>query len=239
MVSLIIPVYNNEPTIQKLYDRLIKVLRELKQSYEIIFIDDGSSDRSFGILESLHNRDKQVKIIKLSRNFGQSQAILAGLKYTKGSIIVTMDADLQYNPEDIPKLLEKIDEGFEAVCGWRKNRQDSLFLRKLPSYFANIFTRIKLNKDIKDIGCSFTALRRSIAIQLKNYGNTVRFYKPLLIKLTDSICEIEVEHYPRRTGRSQYSIIRLIKTALDFVVNFSLKPTHKKSPLFIIERIIE
>jgi len=238
-LSIIIPVYNEQDNIEELYLRLVKVLENLERSYEIIFVDDGSTDKSFIILNDIYNKNGTVKIVRLTKNFGQAAALLAGFSLAQGQTIVTMDADLQYAPEDIPKLLKKIDEGFKIVCGWRRKRRDSLFLRKLPSYFANIFARIKIKENTKDLGCTFIALNRSIATQLKNYGNMNRFFKPLLIKLADSIYELKVEHYPRKTSRSQYDIIRLIKIALDFIINFSFKATDKKSSFFVIEKIIE
>ena len=238
MTSLIIPVYNNEPTLQELNSRITKTFSDLREDYEIFYVDDGSRDKSFEILKAFSNKNSHIKIIKLMRNFGQSQAILAGFQYAKGDVIVTLDADLQYNPEDIPKLLKKIGDGFEIVCGWRKNRKDHFLSRKLPSYFANLFARIKLQKNIKDIGCHFIALKRNITTQIKNYGHTARFLKPLLIKLSNNICEIDIEHHLRKKNKSQYGLAKLIKIALDFFINFSFKPIHKNTPLFIIEEVI-
>lgn len=220
MLSVVIPVYNNEPTLVELYQRLKKVLEGVDRDHEIIFIDDGSRDQGLEILKSLVDRDDRVRMIKFSRNFGQSRAVLAGIEKAEGDIIVTLDADLQYDPQDILKLLKKIEEGYEVAFGWRRKRKDSFFLRRLPSLLANIFVRIKCKSSIKDIGCSLIALKRDIALRLKSTGNRALFIKPLLIRLTDSFDEVEVEHYPRKNGKSQYTTAGLIKLALDFIFKY-------------------
>jgi len=238
MISLVIPVFNNAATIQDLYQRLRTALLGLNDDYEIIFVDDGSCDKSFEILKSLHDKDNRVKVIKLCRNFGQSQATLAGFELARGNFLVTIDADLQYSPEEIPKLLQKLNDGFELVCGWRRKRFDSFLLRKLPSSLANISARIKLGNNSLDIGCFFMALRKTVALRIMGYGSMARFLKPLLIKLAKPSCWIEVRHSPRISGKSQYSVSKLLCMAFDFMINFSPKPKPASKPLFIIESIV-
>ncbi|MEW6101557.1 MAG: glycosyltransferase family 2 protein [Candidatus Omnitrophota bacterium] len=239
MISVIIPVYNNEGALDTLYCRLSNVLSAIKEGYELIFIDDASKDAGFALLGSLHNKDSRVKIIKLRKNSGQARAVLAGLHYVKGDIIILIDADLQYSPEDIPLLLNKISQGYKVVFGWRKERKDRFFPRKLPSYLANIYAKIKLNTNIKDIGCTFMAFNRDIISSLDSYSNATLFLKPLLIKLTNNISEVEVAHYPRMSGLSQYGLVKLIKIALDFAMNFSFRRlrNNRFSPS-IIEKTI-
>jgi len=246
VISIIVPVYNNEETIEELYERLIKAFAQLKQKYEIIFVDDASTDNSFEVLKSLHNQDNRIKIIKLIRNFGQSQATLAGFELSGGQSIVTIDADLQYNPEDIPIFLIKLEEGFHVVRGIRKNRCDSLFLKRIPSYFVNLCIKLKVKNNIRDIGCSFMALDNGIIEQLKNYGAWRRFYKVILPQIAGSLCEVEVAHFKRKSGRSQYGLMRSVALALDFILNFYFKPPFsgrnelgRERPLFAIEEILE
>lgn len=217
MVSVVVPVYNNEPSLKELYRRLKRVLDGMDESYEIVFVDDASRDKSLGALEALVFSDLGIKIIKLGTNSGQSSAVLAGIQKAEGDTVVTIDADLQYDPQDILKLLKKIDEGYDVVFGWRRKRRDSLLLRRLPSFFANIFARIKLKSRIRDIGCSFIAAKRTTVLKVIEKGNKAFFYKPLLIKLADSFAEVEVNHFPRNNGRSQYGTIGLIKIALEFI----------------------
>ena len=237
-ISIVIPVWNEEKeNIRELYLRLTKVLISLERTYEIIFVDDGSKDGTFEVLKSLHRGDKRVKLVRLKKNFGQLAAFLAGLDYAHGKIIVTMDADLQYAPEDIPKLIKKIDEGFDAVSGKRINKCSPLFTRRIPSYFINLFISKKVGLRL-DYGCSFNAARREAIERLKGYDRR-RFVKPLLAKLVNSFAELEVRHYPRKRGGSKYNFFRLVYLGLDTLMNLSLKPSRRDEPLFSIERIIE
>lgn len=220
MISVVVPVYNNASTLRELYDRFRLVLEGLKQDYELIFVDDGSRDASFGVLKSLHEQNPRVKIIQLSRNFGQTYATVAGIETSQADTIITLDADLQYDPGDIPRFLEKINDGFDVVCGRRKYRQDNLFSRRLPSLLANIVAKIKIKKDIKDIGCSFLAFKKVVMARFKNFGHRTRFLKPLLLKYAANTSFIEVRYYHRPDNGSQYTMRKLFRLAWDFLINF-------------------
>lgn len=237
-LSVIIPVYNEEDNIEEFCCRLTKVLEELKRAYEIIFIDDGSSDKSFEILQSAHNKNRDIKIVRLTKNFGQEAAFLAGFNFTQGQIIITIDADLQCLPEDIPKLLVKIDEGFDAVGGFRKLRQDSMF-RKLPSYFMNKIMFFKTKVALKDWGCSFAAIKREIVDQIIYYGRNARFIKPIGVRLAKNIIEVEVQHFKRKTGISKYNILRLFSNGLDLLINYSTNLSKNEGEIFKVKEIIE
>ena len=238
-ISIVIPVWNEEKeNIRELYLRLTKVLISLERTYEIIFVDDGSRDETFDVLRSLHQIDGQVKIIRLARNFGQAVASSAGLEYANGEIIVTIDSDLQYLPEDIPKLIKKIDNGFDVVAGWRKKRYNTSLARRMPSNLINALARIRLKADIHDYGCSFNAIKKNVVAQLKSYGKRRRFIKPLAVTLTDSIAEIKIECHPRKKGRSGYGLFKLLKLGLDCLTNFSTRPLREAKPLFIVREII-
>lgn len=238
-ISVIIPVYDErEENIDELYSRLTAILSSQGWSYELVFIDDGSKDVTFEMLKALHQRDKKVKLVRLKRNFGQAAALLAGFDYARGKIIVTMDSDLQYSPEDIPKLVQKVNEGFDAVSGKRTSRCAPLFTRRIPSYLINIFLSKRAGLKI-DYGCSFNAIRREAKEKLKDYGKGGRFIKPLIAKLTKSLAEVEVRQYPRKKGRSQYNLFRLMAMGFDILLNFSLAPSLKNGPLYSIEQIME
>lgn len=219
MISVVVPVYNNASTLRELYDRFRLVLEGLKQDYELIFVDDGSRDASFGVLKSLHEQNPRVKIIQLSTNFGQTYATVAGIETSQADTIITLDADLQYDPGDIPRFLEKMNEGFDVVCGRRKYRRDNLFSRRWPSLLVNIVARIKIKKDIKDIGCSFMAFKKVLMTQLNDFGSKARFFKPSLLRSADKIAFVDVRHYRSKSG-SQYSLRKLFRLAWDFLVNF-------------------
>lgn len=238
-ISIIIPLWNEEgENIRETYLGLSEVLTEFARTYEIIFVDDGSSNRIFVILRSLHQSDKNIKIVRLSRNYGQAAAILAGFQHAKGKTIVTMDIDLQYAPEDIPKLIDKIDQGFDMVSGWRMNRQDPILIRKIPSYIINKFIEKKTGVRFHDWGCSFNAVKSDLVAKLKDFGRTARFIKPLLVHLANSPTEVEIQHRLRKVGRSKYDLLRLMKLALDILINLSLKPKLVNKSLFVIKEVI-
>ncbi|HQP91765.1 MAG TPA: glycosyltransferase family 2 protein, partial [Candidatus Omnitrophota bacterium] len=227
---------NNEATLKELYDRAVLFFCSLKLDHEIIFVDDGSKDGSLGLITGFYDQDPRVKIVKLKKNAGQSLAILAGLGISSGEVIVAIDADLQYAPEDISILLNKINSGFDVVGGWRKQRSDPFLSRIFPSVFANFMARCRLGREFKDIGCFFIAFKKDMAVQVKKYGSQSRFLKPLFIKI-GSFTEVEVNHYARKNGSSQFSFTRLIKIALDFMLNFSPVPGGRGAELFVVERI--
>lgn len=228
-LSVVIPLYNEEDNIEPLYLRLKEVLERLGKNYEIIVVDDGSTDGSFESLKRLHTDDPLLKVIRLRRNFGQSAAFAAGFDRSEGRIIVTMDADLQFDPADIPKLLNKMDEGYDIISGWRFHRQDTLLTRRLPSSVANWLisgiTRVRLH----DFGCSLKAYRREVIQNVQLYGELHRFIPALASWMGVRVAEVPVSHHPRRFGKSKYDLSRTVTVLLDlltvkFLLRYSTRP---------------
>ena len=221
MISVVIPAYNEEENIPMLYEKLKKVLDNLGEDYEIIFVDDGSTDRTYEVLKEIAQKDKKVKVIRFRRNFGQTAAMYAGFEHAKGDIIITMDADLQNDPEDIPRLLEKMKEGYDIVSGWRKDRKDPFLSRKLPSMIANWIISKVTGVHLHDYGCTLKAYKADIAKQYRLYGDMHRFLPALAKRFGAKITEIPVKHHPRLYGKSKYGIGRTIRVILDiFLVKF-------------------
>jgi len=221
MISVVIPAYNEEENIPILYEKLKKVLDNIGEGYEIIFVDDGSQDRTPDILKDIAKKDKKVKVIRFRRNYGQTSAIYAGFEHARGEIIITMDADLQNDPEDIPKLLEKINEGYDIVSGWRKDRKDPFLSRKLPSRIANWIISKVTGVHLHDYGCTLKAYRSEIAKRYRLYGDMHRFLPALAKRFGAKVTEIPVRHHPRLYGSSKYGIDRTIRVILDiFLVKF-------------------
>ena len=230
-LSVVIPVYNEEENIPLLHECLSRVLREQDYSYEVIYVDDGSIDGTFSQLQSLAMRDQQVRVIQLRRNFGQTAAFAAGVDYSAGQVLVFMDGDLQNDPIDIPRLLAKLDDGYDVVSGWRKNRKDAQLSRKLPSRLANRLISQVTGVHLHDYGCSLKAYRWEVFQHVRLYGEMHRFL-PAYIALTGAaIAEIEVTHHPRRFGVSKYGISRTWRVLLDlatlkFLGKYRTRPLH-------------
>jgi len=229
LLSVIIPLYNEEENIQLLYDELKTILNSIEDDHEIIFIDDGSSDTSIKILRSIQATDNNVVIVSFRRNFGQTAAMSAGFDYASGDVIITMDADLQNDPHDIPKLLEKLEEGYDVVTGWRYNRQDAFINRKLPSMIANKIISFTTGVKLHDYGCTLKAFKKYVIKGIKLYGEMHRFIPAIASGLGISFTEVKVNHRPRRFGTSKYGISRTIRVVLDlitvkFLLSFSTKP---------------
>ncbi len=221
MISVVIPAYNERENVEPLYRKLKEVLDSLGDEYEILFVDDGSTDGTFEVLRSIAERDRRVKVIKFKRNYGQTAAMYAGFDHAKGDVIITMDADLQNDPEDIPKLLEKIKEGYDIVSGWRKDRKDPLISRKIPSWIANWVISKVTGVALHDYGCTLKAYRSEIAKRYRLYGDMHRFLPALAKRFGARITEIPVNHRPRLYGRSKYGIDRTLRVILDiFLVKF-------------------
>lgn len=232
-LSIVIPAYNEEKNVRLLYQKLMDVFSRMETSYEIIYIDDGSTDNTFFELEALYEEDKNnVKVIKFRRNFGQTAALDAGFKAAKGKVIVSMDADLQNDPADIPKLLAKMKEGYDVVCGWRKNRKDPL-LKHLISRGANFLRSIIINDKIHDSGCTLKAFKRECFTTLDLYGEIHRFIPALLELQGFKITEIVVNHKERIYGSSKYNSRRIMKGFLDILlVKFWMKYVTRPMHLF-------
>jgi len=222
-LSVVIPIYNEEVTIERLHERLSRVLEPLGKSYEIIYIDDGSTDGTRAILQRLHSKDPNVKVIVFNRNYGQHAAVVAGFERAGGEIIVTLDGDLQNPPEEIPKLLEKIQEGYDVVGGWREGRQDSL-VRRLPSFLINQVASLIVGVKMKDYGCMLRAYRREVVERICQCQEISSFIPVLANSFAGSVAEIPVAHSPRTSGRSKYTPFRLLRLNFDLLTGFSLLP---------------
>ncbi len=222
-VSVVIPIYNEVANIETLHTRLMRSMRELGRSYEIWYVDDGSSDGSLDALTRISASDAHVGIIELTRNFGQHAAVLAGFAAARGDIIVTLDGDLQNPPEEIPRLVAKIDEGFEVVGGWRETRQDPAF-RKLASRAINELTSRTVGVKMKDYGCMLRAYRRAVVRQIIDCDERSSFIPALANSLAKRTAEIEVGHADRFSGTSKYGLLKLMRLSFDLMTGFSLLP---------------
>jgi glycosyltransferase involved in cell wall biosynthesis len=233
-LSLIIPVKNEAENLPLLYDAIKQALKPIKQSWEVIFVDDGSTDQSLDVLQSLVNEDPQcIRVVVFRRNFGQTAAISAGIDYAHGETIVLLDADLQNDPADIPRLLEKLDEGFDLVSGWRKDRKDNQFTRTLPSKIANGLISWVTGVHLHDYGCTLKAYRRDVLGGFRLYGETHRFIPVFAHSVGARIAELPVSHHPRKFGKANYGLERTAKVILDlFTVKFLLEYSHKPIRLF-------
>lgn len=235
-ISVVIPVYNEEKNIAEVYRKTVAVLVHLNILFEIIFIDDGSLDKTFKILKELAKEDRQLKIIRFSKNTGQIYAILEAFRRTQGEVIIVMDGDLQNNPADIPRLLEKIEEGYDLVNGWRKKRNDPI-IRKLCSVFSNVIMGHITNIRLKDYGCALFAVRKGLVKRLDQFGRKAIFLKPLLLQLAQAMAEIEITHLPRQNGTSKYSLSDIIAFGADFIFNFKKASNYALLPVKIEETI--
>lgn len=217
LLSLVVPLYDEEESVQLLYEKICEACDLLVSPFEIIFVDDGSQDRTFEILREIRRRDARVRLIRFRRNYGQTAAMSAGFAHARGEIIVSMDGDLQNDPADIGKLLSKLEEGFDVVCGWRKNRQDKFWTRRVPSVVANWIIGRVTGVRIKDNGCSLKAYRAATIKNVVLYGELHRFIPAMSTLAGARITEIVVNHHPRRFGTSKYGLARVWKVFLDIV----------------------
>lgn len=230
-ISIISPVYNEEKNISKLFLSLNDIIQKNDFCAEIIFIDDGSTDRSYDVLKELAVGQKSVHLIRFRRNFGQTAAMAAGIENAKGEIIIFIDSDLQNDPTDIPLLIDKLDEGYDVVSGWRKNRKDSFF-KRIPSVIANKIIRILTGVNIHDTGCTLKAYRREIISEIKIYGEMHRFIPVLASGIGAKITEIEVNHHPRTNGKSNYGLGRAAKVMLD-LITVQFMGTFRTKPIYL------
>ncbi len=229
-ISVAIPIFNEEENIFEIYSELKEVLDKIGKSYEIIFVDDGSTDNGFEILERLHARDKNLKAIQFKRNFGKSAALSAGFKHAQGDFVITMDGDLQDDPKEIPRFLKEIDKGSDLVVGWKIMRKDPL-TKRLPSKIFNRLTSLLTGIDIHDFNCCFKIYRKEVVRDINVYGELHRYIPVLAYWMGYSVSEMKVNHRPRRHGKSKYGAMRLVKGFLDlitvkFLMSYAKKPLH-------------
>jgi glycosyltransferase involved in cell wall biosynthesis len=216
-LSVILPVYNEAPNLEQLNLKLTDALERLARSYEVIYVDDGSTDRSLALLREIAARDFRVRVISLRRNYGQTAAMSAGIDHSRGQILIPMDADLQNDPADIGRLLEKLDEGYDVVSGWRKDRKDAWLTRQLPSRLANRLASRLSGVELHDYGCSLKAYRRDALTGVKLYGEMHRFIPIYAGRAGARVTEIPVTHHARAAGKSKYGLSRTIKVIFDLI----------------------
>ncbi len=232
-LSLVIPVYNEEETLALLFDALYAVLKPLPHSWEVILVNDGSGDKSFEVLKEFAAKDTEhIRVVSFRRNFGQTAAIAAGIDNAQGEVIVLMDADLQNDPADIPMLLEKLDEGYDVVSGWRKDRKDNAITRTLPSRIANGLISKVTGVHLHDYGCTLKAYRREVITGFRLYGEMHRFIPVFAHSVGAKILEVPVRHHARRFGVAKYGLERTLKVVLDlFTVKFLM--TYAAKPIYL------
>ncbi len=222
-LSVVIPVFNEEDNLVELHARLATTLNREDYSWEVIYVDDGSRDRSWEILEGLNQRDEHVRLVRFNRNYGQHMAVFAGFERVRGQVVATLDADLQNPPEDVPRLVAKLDEGYDVVGGWRQFRQDS-WLRKLPSRIVNIVTSKVVGVELKDYGCMLRAYRREVVDAMSACQETSSFIPALANTYANKVLEIPVGHAHRHAGQSKYSLLKLFRLHFDLMTGFSVLP---------------
>ncbi len=230
-ISVFLPVYDEEPNLRLLHEKLDEALRRLGRTAEIIYVDDGSRDGSLNILRELAQKDARVRVVALRRNYGQTAAMAAGIDAARGRVLIPMDADLQNDPADIARLLDKLDEGYDVVSGWRKNRQDKLVTRKIPSMLANRLISWIGGVPLHDYGCSLKAYRRESLEDVRLYGEMHRFIPIYASWAGARVTEIPVEHHARTAGKSKYGLSRTIKVIFDlmtikFMASYQTKPIY-------------
>ncbi|MBT8345456.1 MAG: glycosyltransferase family 2 protein [Desulfofustis sp.] len=228
-ISVVIPIFNEEENLTLLYEELTQVMTSLDRPYEILFVDDGSKDSSLAILQSLKEDDSRVVVVQFRRNFGQTAAMSAGFDYSSGDVIITMDGDLQNDPGDIPSFIEKIEEGFDVVTGWRHERKDKFLSRRLPSIIANKIISWTTGVALHDYGCTLKAFRKEVIKAIRLYGEMHRFIPAIASGMGISFTEIKVNHRARQFGTSKYGISRTIRVVLDlitvkFLLSYATRP---------------
>ena len=229
--SIVVPFHNEEENVTVLYARLKQVMEQVGDSFELVLVDDGSSDRTYKLLEEIAAVDSRVLVVKLRRNFGQTSALAAGFDHASGEFILAMDGDLQHDPNDIPNFLEKLGEGYDVVSGWRKERRDNFLMRRVPSHCANWLMAMLSGVDIHDFGTTFKAYRREVIQNIPLYGEMHRFIPALASWYGASICEIPIKNVNRERGKSHYGIGRTFRVFFDlltirFLLKYMSRPLH-------------
>ena len=229
--SIVVPFYNEEGSIRELYERLTATMTKTGLRYEAVFVDDGSTDSTLSLLKEIAEKDRNVIVVELRRNFGQTPALAAGFDFSEGRIVISMDGDLQHLPEEIPDLIAKIEEGYDIVSGWRKDRVDNLFARRIPSLIANRLAKKISGAEIHDFGTTFKAYRREIIEGLELYGEMHRFIPAILSNSGAKVIEIPITNVARPKGTSNYGISRTFRVVFDlltltFLLGYLTKPLH-------------
>jgi glycosyltransferase involved in cell wall biosynthesis len=229
--SIVVPFHNEEENVTTLYDRLKAVMEHVGETFELVFVDDGSRDRTYRFLEEIAAVDSRVLVIKLRRNFGQTSALAAGFDHAQGDFILAMDGDLQHNPDEIPGFLAKLEEGYDVVSGWRSQRGDNLLFRRIPSFIANRLMATLSGVAIHDFGTTFKAYRREVIQNIPLYGEMHRFIPALASWYGASICEIPISNPAREFGKSHYGIFRTFRVFFDlltirFLLRYMTRPLH-------------
>jgi glycosyltransferase involved in cell wall biosynthesis len=235
-LSVVVPVFNEEENIGPLIEEIDAALAPLTRSYEIVAVDDGSTDTTFAVLQRLHQRNRALRVVRLKRNFGQTAALAAGLAYAGGEVVVLMDGDGQNDPADIPAMLERIRAGSDLVVGWRQDRKDPFLSRRLPSMIANRLISWTTKVKLHDYGCTLKAMRREIAQSLRLYGEMHWFIPAIAHERGARVTELRVNHRPRVRGVSKYGIGRTLRVVLDlmtvkFLSSYSTRPAHVFGPI--------
>jgi glycosyltransferase involved in cell wall biosynthesis len=230
-VSVILPVLNEEDNLEPLHDRLAEALESMGRDYEVIYVDDGSTDGSWEVLKKIAARDRHIRLLRLRRNFGQTPALAAGFAHSRHPIVVTLDADLQNDPDDIPRLVEKLGDSHDVVSGWRRHRRDPWLTRLLPSHIANFLIRKVIGVPLHDFGCTLKAYRREVVQDLSLYGEMHRFLPVLATWVGGRVTELEVAHHPRTRGASKYGLLRTYKVLVDLITlkligDFQSRPNY-------------
>ncbi|WP_202901507.1 glycosyltransferase family 2 protein [Thalassospira australica] len=231
-LSVIVPIYNEEESIKPLCDQLLSVLDELGKPFEVIFVNDGSSDRSMELLRNTAKERGELKIVNFRRNYGQTAATMAGIDHASGEVIIPIDADLQNDPSDIPKLLEKLEEGFDVVSGWRKDRQDAAIRRNFVSRLANRLISKISGVHLHDYGCTLKAYKKDVVKGIRLYGEMHRFIPIYATWMGAKVCEIPVQHHSRQFGQSKYGLERIAKVLLDLMV-VKFLDRHLVKPIYV------
>jgi glycosyltransferase involved in cell wall biosynthesis len=230
-LSMVIPIKDEKDNLAALHERVTSAVSGLGLEYEIVLVDDGSVDGSFPIMRELAARDPHLKVVRLRRNYGQSAAMQAGIDFSTGAILVTLDGDLQNDPADIPMLLERLNEGYDVVLGLREKRQDHLFIRKIPSEIGNWLIRKVTGVQTKDMGCTLRAMRRDVVEAMPLYGEMHRFIPVLAMQVGAKILQVPVQHHPRTAGKTKYNLTRTFRVVLDlitvkFLYSYVTRPMH-------------
>lgn len=235
-ISIVIPLLNEEENVEEAYRQVKLVLSDMGRPYEMLFVDDGSRDKTLSILKGIASRDVSVRVISFRKNFGQTAAMSAGFDYARGKIVIPMDGDLQNDPKDIPRLVAKVEEGYDVVSGWRKERKDTFLTRRLPSMTANWLISKITGVHLHDYGCTMKAYRKEVVQNLNLYGEMHRFLPALASIYGVTVAEVVVQHHPRLRGKSKYGLSRILKVFLDlmtvkFLISYSTKPIRLFGPL--------